>query len=429
MSRVGGATESTSTSPSNAAIEARTERTGSDPARSDLRAFVSLVSETDADRVAASVAGDVDQLDVAGAVAASGPASTTLLREGSRGPAVSDLQAQLNAKGASLDVDGIFGPQTEAAVRAFQEAHGLQVDGIVGPETRNALERAPSVQDGAVTNAQPVLRQGQQGPEVATLQSRLNAVADSGLAVDGDFGPATRAAVVDFQRRAGIGVDGVVGPETYRALDEVEAGTRELAEPTPVTPTPPPTGPQSRQITVGDNTFGVHDMVRAEFGRTSVPGNRIIAMDSNSVSGREEILPPLIIIPNDATPAERAAAQQSVDQVAQWLQQNLGGDRRSTGIVRTTAENGRGLSGFFHTEFHSVNDSEAVNLIRQNPEAYARILGGTLGQIPGANFIVPHGDPGRWGPDPGAVSADGQTTEVNLAQHVIREGFWQLSGQ
>jgi peptidoglycan hydrolase-like protein with peptidoglycan-binding domain len=36
-------------------------------------------------------------------------------------------------------VDGIFGPLTEAGVRAFQEAHGLLVDGIVGRQTLAAL--------------------------------------------------------------------------------------------------------------------------------------------------------------------------------------------------------------------------------------------------------------------------------------------------
>ncbi len=36
--------------------------------------------------------------------------------------------------------DGVFGPTTEAAVRAFQEGAGIEVDGIVGPETRAALD-------------------------------------------------------------------------------------------------------------------------------------------------------------------------------------------------------------------------------------------------------------------------------------------------
>lgn len=63
------------------------------------------------------------------------------LKLGSRGPEVSDLQRRLRELGYNPGpVDGIFGPRTEAAVRAFQRDSGLLVDGIVGPRTRANLE-------------------------------------------------------------------------------------------------------------------------------------------------------------------------------------------------------------------------------------------------------------------------------------------------
>src|SRR6266704_5539707 len=60
---------------------------------------------------------------------------------GETGKRVSDLQARLNALGFKppLKVDGIFGPKTLAAVKAFQRSHDLKVDGLVGPKTTVAL--------------------------------------------------------------------------------------------------------------------------------------------------------------------------------------------------------------------------------------------------------------------------------------------------
>lgn len=62
------------------------------------------------------------------------------LRNGSRGPEVAELQRLLIAHGFNPGaVDGIFGNQTEAAVRAFQRSRNLVVDGIVGVQTWTAL--------------------------------------------------------------------------------------------------------------------------------------------------------------------------------------------------------------------------------------------------------------------------------------------------
>lgn len=66
-------------------------------------------------------------------------ADMPLIKKGSSGEAVRKLQRLLNAAGASLEEDGSFGPATDAAVRAYQKAHGLEVDGEVGPMTWGKL--------------------------------------------------------------------------------------------------------------------------------------------------------------------------------------------------------------------------------------------------------------------------------------------------
>jgi N-acetylmuramoyl-L-alanine amidase len=57
-----------------------------------------------------------------------------------RGEEIRRIQHRLVELGfGPLDVDGVFGPDTDAAVRRFQAARGLDADGIVGPRTRGAL--------------------------------------------------------------------------------------------------------------------------------------------------------------------------------------------------------------------------------------------------------------------------------------------------
>ena len=64
-----------------------------------------------------------------------------MLRQGSRGAAVTRLQQQLAAAGFNPGpIDGIFGPRTASAVREFQAAQNIQVDAIVGPITQGRLD-------------------------------------------------------------------------------------------------------------------------------------------------------------------------------------------------------------------------------------------------------------------------------------------------
>ena len=63
------------------------------------------------------------------------------LRTGSTGLAVRRVQNRLTLAGYETGgVDGIFGPQTEAGVKALQQATGLTVDGIVGPNTWQKID-------------------------------------------------------------------------------------------------------------------------------------------------------------------------------------------------------------------------------------------------------------------------------------------------
>lgn len=77
------------------------------------------------------------------------PERPAILKQGFHGPEVQELQTALNAlgyrgaNGQPLEIrSGMFGRETDHALRDFQRAHGLEVDGKLGPDTRTALARA-----------------------------------------------------------------------------------------------------------------------------------------------------------------------------------------------------------------------------------------------------------------------------------------------
>jgi peptidoglycan hydrolase-like protein with peptidoglycan-binding domain len=118
-----------------------------------------------------------------------------------QGASVSSVQRALG-----IAADGIWGPETRAAMRSYQRAHGLTVDGIVGPQTLASL--------GLSTSASAATAGSGSGSAatVSAVQSKL------GISADGVFGPQTNAAVKHFQAAHGLTVDGIVGPATAQAL-------------------------------------------------------------------------------------------------------------------------------------------------------------------------------------------------------------------
>lgn len=105
------------------------------------------------------------------------------LSKGSSGTAVSQLQTALQTLGYDIGpsgVDGIFGSDTDAAVRAFQQQNGLAVDGIVGVETADALGVILPNDDGseatATTPAGTTVSSG-----TATKPSSIGGIAKAGL--------------------------------------------------------------------------------------------------------------------------------------------------------------------------------------------------------------------------------------------------------
>jgi peptidoglycan hydrolase-like protein with peptidoglycan-binding domain len=142
------------------------------------------------------------------------PTSTVIspwpvVRRGDKIFPVRPLQQLLRARSNPVAVDGIFGPLTESAVKAFQQSKGLAPDGIVGPNTWPKL--VVQVKQGntgdAVRGVQEVMKfHDQSDGEAPAVQ------------IDGIFGPRTDVFVRGFQAAVGTASDGIVGPITWRAL-------------------------------------------------------------------------------------------------------------------------------------------------------------------------------------------------------------------
>ena len=165
------------------------------------------------------------------------------LRRGAAGPDVVVVQTELNRIGQNYPaipkiqpVDGVFGQQTEEAVRRFQEIFGLTADGVVGKATWyrlvslyvgvNRLSELVSEGQrmfGIPFQAPQAVSEGSPRNQVLIVQYFLSILAQFDplipfVTLDGIYGPATRQAVRSFQTAQEIPVTGTVDTATWNAL-------------------------------------------------------------------------------------------------------------------------------------------------------------------------------------------------------------------
>ena len=164
---------------------------------------------------------------------------TRELNMGSQGEDVEALQYYLAFIGyffpelPPIPITGYFGELTRDAVFTFQNNFGLPVTGVVDANVFFEIERAyrdavsdlPPDYQSAIGEPYPgrFIIEGDRGESVRIIQRYLNIVAQGNpsiptIAVDGIFGPRTKAAVIAFQRSLGIEQNGAVGPAEWAEL-------------------------------------------------------------------------------------------------------------------------------------------------------------------------------------------------------------------
>jgi len=219
--------------------------------------------------------------------AAPAAASTTptggLLRRGNRGEEVKQLQRDLGMTGD--EIDGIFGPATERAVRTFQQNSGSKVDGLVGPETRAAITKYQAPED----NSAPA-----QTPDAAPEP------------IDGGIAPGTTAGGPSQLRQRQQGADADAGaPEVDTTAPEVDTTAPEVDTTAPEVDT---TAPEV------DTTAPEVDTTAPEVGTAPEGEPETIEITSDDQANS-------IFLNPDSTDAERQAAREWYGASEQSLKQ------------------------------------------------------------------------------------------------------------
>ena len=140
-----------------------------------------------------------------------------------------------------IKVDGIYGENTQKAVKRFQELMGIYDTGVLDQITLNKLNLIHSKRKAIKENTRTeekitddikfndILKQGSKGKYVIELQEYINKVSNlfpaiPKVTIDGLFGVKTKEAVITFQRLFNLKVDGIVGEITWTTLYNASLG-------------------------------------------------------------------------------------------------------------------------------------------------------------------------------------------------------------
>lgn len=134
-----------------------------------------------------------------------------ILQIGMEGDDIQELQERLRDLGyLSSSPTGYYGTDTEAALKTFQEKHGLTVSGKIDDATSEKL-----YSDDVISL---YYKKGDKSDEIKTLQARLKELGYITFEPDGEYGNATYAAVKQFQTKNDLVVDGYMGYATKELL-------------------------------------------------------------------------------------------------------------------------------------------------------------------------------------------------------------------
>jgi len=152
------------------------------------------------------------------------------LKKGDKNDYVKTLQSWLYKAGFNPGgVDGVYGENTEKAVKEFQKKAGITADGIAGKQTYQALQKYVRTQTTVSRSNSSgsddhwtgqTLKEGDRGQAVKHLQMKLQRLGYDVGAVDGIYGKQTAEAVKSFQKAHRLTADGLAGKSTYHAIEQ-----------------------------------------------------------------------------------------------------------------------------------------------------------------------------------------------------------------